>query len=96
MAGNPNIAECGKATRFTPGCHQVEIAAKGSAEAAKVRTQNADIRKRLKEIANMALRDGNIDEIKTLADTKNANLSISDALLVKLIVMALNGNFYGK
>lgn len=92
MAGNPNIAEYGKATRFTPGCHQVEIATKASAEAAKVRTQNADMRKRLREIANMALRNGQIDEIKTIEDAKNANLSVSDALLVKLVVMALNGN----
>ena len=40
----------------------------------------------------MALREGKLDNITTLADAKNANLSISDALLVKLVVMALGGN----
>ena len=65
---------------------------KGGIRSGEVRRQNADMRKRLKEIVNMALRDGNIDEITTLADAKNANLSISDALLVKLIAMALGGN----
>ena len=69
-----------------------ELGRKGGIESGKVRKQNADIKKRLKEIANMALRDGKIDKIKTLADAKSANLSISDALLVKLVLMALNGN----
>ena len=65
---------------------------KGGIRSGEVRRQNADLKKRLREIANMALRDGKIDEITTLADAKSANLSISDALLVKLVVMALNGN----
>lgn len=90
--GNPKIAEYGKATQFKPGSHQVEIATKASAKAVEVRQQNADIRKRLREIANMALKNGKIDKIKTIEDAKNANLSVSDALLVKLILMALNGN----
>ena len=69
-----------------------ELARKGGIESGKVRKQNADLKKRLREIANMALRDGKIDKIKTLADAKSANLSISDALLIKLVLMALNGN----
>ena len=69
-----------------------ELARKGGIESGKVRKQNADLKKRLKEIANMALRAGDIDEITTLADAKSANLSISDALLVKLVAMALGGN----
>ena len=69
-----------------------ELGRIGGIRSGEVRKQNADMRKRLKEIANMALRDGKIDEITTLADAKNANLSISDALLVKLVAMALGGN----
>lgn len=69
-----------------------ELGRQGGIKSGKVRKQNADIKKRLKEIANMALRDGKIDKIKTLADAKSANLSISDALLIKLVLMALNGN----
>ena len=65
---------------------------KGGIASGIARRQNADLRKRLKEIVNMALRDGKIDDITTLADAKNANLSIADALLVKLVLMALNGN----
>ena len=69
-----------------------ELGRKGGIESGRVRKQNADIKKRLKEIANMALREGDIEEITTLADAKSANLSVSDALLVKLVAMALGGN----
>ena len=69
-----------------------ELGRKGGIESGKARKQKADMKKRLQEIVGMALRDGKIEKIKTLADAKNANLSISDALLVKLVLMALNGN----
>ena len=69
-----------------------ELGRKGGIESGRVRKQNADIRKRLREIANMALKEGDIDDIKTLAEAKGANLSISDALVVKLVTMALGGN----
>ena len=65
---------------------------KGGIASGESRRQNADIRKRLREIANMALNDGDVKDIKSLADAKGANLSISDALVVKLITMALGGN----
>lgn len=71
---------------------QRKIARQGGIASGKARKQQADLKKRLKEIANMALREGKIDKIKTLADAKSANLSVSDALLVKLVAMALNGN----
>ena len=71
---------------------QRKIARQGGIASGKARKQKADMRKRLQEIVGMALRDGKIDRIKTLADAKNANLSISDALLVKMVLMALNGN----
>lgn len=69
-----------------------ELGRKGGIESGKVRKQKADLRKRLRELVDMPLRAGDIDEIETLADAKNANLSISDALLAKLVVMALGGN----
>lgn len=69
-----------------------KIARMGGIASGESRRQSADLKKRLREIANMALKEGNIDEIKTLADAKGANLTISDALLVKLVTMALSGN----
>ena len=88
MANEENLIPMNERTKS----EQREIARMGGIRSGEVRRQNADMRKRLKEIANMALREGKIDEITTLADAKNANLSISDALLVKLVAMALGGN----
>ena len=88
MANEENLIPMNERTKS----EQREIARMGGIRSGEVRKQNADLKKRLREIANMALRDGKIDDITTLADAKNANLSISDALLVKLVVMALGGN----
>ena len=71
---------------------QRKIARMGGIASGESRRQSADLKKRLREIANMALNDGEVKDIKTLADAKGANLSIADALLVKLVTMALSGN----
>ena len=65
---------------------------KGGIASGIARRQSADIRKRLREIVNMPLNNGDIKDIKTLSDAKGANLSISDAIVVKLVTMALSGN----
>ena len=66
--------------------------AKGGKRSGEVRSMNAEMRKRLEQIVKMTLKDGKADKIKNLADAKGANLTISDALLVKLVTMALGGN----
>ena len=88
MANEENLIPMNERTKD----EQREIARQGGIASGKVRKQNADIRKRLREIANMALTDGDVKDIKSLADAKGANLSISDALVVKLVTMALGGN----
>ena len=88
MANEENLIPMNERTKS----EQREIARMGGIESGRVRKQNADIRKRLREIVNMPLNDGDIKDIKTLADAKGANLSISDALVVKLVTMALSGN----
>ena len=88
MANEENLIPMNERTKE----EQREIARQGGIASGKVRKQQADLKKRLKEIANMALREGKIDDITTLADAKSANLSVSDALLVKLVAMALGGN----
>jgi hypothetical protein len=65
---------------------------KGGKKSGEVRSANAEMRKRLDQIVKMTLREGKADKIKNLADAKGANLTISDALLVKLVTMALSGN----
>ena len=70
----------------------VEEAKRGGKKSGEVRSANAAMRKRLEQIVKMTLHDGKADKIKTLADAKGANLTVSDALLVKLVTMALSGN----
>ena len=69
-----------------------ELGRKGGIASGKARSANAEMRKRLEQMLKMTLHDGKAEKIKTLDDVKGANLTISDALLVKLVTMALSGN----
>lgn len=69
-----------------------ENARKAGKKSGEVRSANAEMRKRLEQIVKMTLKEGKADKIKNLADAKGANLTVSDALLVKLVTMALSGN----
>ena len=88
MAGEDNLIPMSERSKEEAR----ELGRKGGIESGKVRKQKADLRKRLRELVDMPLRAGDIDEIETLADAKGANLSISDAIVVKLVTMALSGN----
>ena len=70
----------------------VKNGTKGGKKSGEVRSMNAEMRKRLEQIVKMTLKEGEADKIKNLADAKGANLTVSDALLVKLVTMALSGN----
>ena len=92
MAGNQNIAEYGKNTQFTSGCEAVENGKKGGIASGKVRSIKAQQQKRLRELMNMAMKDGEKTKIKNLSQAKGANLTVSDQMLIKLITEALKGN----
>ncbi len=91
MANEENLKK-GKDTQFRSGEEAAKNGAKGGKRSGEVRSMNAEMRKRLEQIVKMTLKDGKADKIKNLADAKGANLTISDALLVKLVTMALAGN----
>lgn len=88
MAGEDNLIPMNQRTK----AEQREIARKGGIASGKSRSANAQMKKRLEQIIQMTLKEGKADKIKNLADAKGANLTISDALLVKLVTMALSGN----
>ena len=88
MAGEDNLIPMSERTK----AEQREIARKGGIASGKARSANAQMKKRLEQIIQMTLKEGKADKIKNLADAKGANLTISDALLVKLVTMALSGN----
>ena len=88
MAGEENLIPMSERSK----AEARELGRKGGIASGKVRSANAEMRKRLEQIIKMTLHEGKADKIKNLADAKGANLTISDALLVKLITMALSGN----
>ena len=88
MANEENLIPMNERTKS----EQREIARKGGIASGKARSANAEMRKRLEQMLKMTLHEGKADKIKTLADAKGANLTISDALIVKLVTMALGGN----
>lgn len=90
MANEQNLKPFGS-DKLTES-EQREISKKGGKKSGEVRSMNAEMRKRLEQIVKMTLKEGKADKIKNLADAKGANLTISDALLVKLVTMALGGN----
>lgn len=91
MANEENLKK-GKDTQFRSGEEAARNGAKGGKKSGESRTINAEMKKRLEQIVKMTLKEGKADKIKNLADAKGANLTISDALLVKLVTMALSGN----
>ena len=70
----------------------VKNGSKGGKKSGEVRSVNAAMRKRLEQITKMTLREGKADKIKNLAAAKGANLTVSDAMLIKLVTMAMSGN----
>ena len=88
MANEENLKRGNPATQFTSG----RVAVENQKKSVAARNINTEMRKRLEQIVKMTLHEGKADKIKNLADAKGANLTVSDALLLKLITMALSGN----
>ena len=90
MANEQNLKPFGSGKRTVK--EEREIQQKGGTASGESRSITADMRKRLEQIVKMTLREGRADKIKNISDAKGANLTVSDALLVKLVTMALSGN----
>lgn len=88
MAGEENLIPMSERSK----AEARELGRKGGIASGKARSANAEMRKRLEQMLKMTLHEGKAGKIKTLADAKGANLTVSDALLVKLVTMALSGN----
>ena len=88
MANEQNLKRGNPATQITSG----RMATEYQKKSVEKRNLNTEMRKRLEQLVKMTLKEGKADKIKSLADAKGANLTVSDALLVKLVTMALSGN----
>ena len=69
-----------------------EDSRKGGKNSGESRTMNAEMRKKLEKILKMTLKEGKADKIHNISEAKGANLTVSEALIVKLVTMALSGN----
>ena len=88
MANEQNLKRGNPETQITSGRMALEYQKKS----VESRNINTAMRKRLEQIVKMTLKEGRADKIKNIAEAKGANLTVSDALLVKLVTMALGGN----
>lgn len=92
MAGNPNIAEYGKNTQYTSGSEAVENGRKGGIASGISRSIKARDREEWAELLSLPMKDGELDELKSIAGIKGANLTLSKQLKAVLIREALKGN----
>ena len=91
MAGNPKIAEYGKNTQFD-GYTAVENGRKGAAATNAKKSIKAKEKEEWMELLSLPMKDGRLDKIKSLADVKGANLTVSKAMKAKLVTEVLKGN----
>ena len=91
MAGNPNIAEYGKNTRFD-GFSAVENGKKGAAVTNAKKSIKAREKEEWAELLSLPMKEGDLDELKSIAGIKGANLTLSKQLKAVLVREALKGN----
>lgn len=91
MAGNPNIAEYGKNTRFD-GYTAVENGRKGAAVTNAKKSIKAKEKEEWIELLSLPMKEGELDELKSISGIKSANLTLSKQLKAVLVREALKGN----
>lgn len=90
MANEENLKPFGS-DKLTEA-EQRQLQRAGGIASGKARSAKAREREEWQRLLSMAMNSGDAVEIKSLADAKKANLSISTAMKVKLITEALKGN----
>ena len=77
-----------------PGQHKltVEELSRGGKNSAKSRSIKAREKEEWLELLSLPMKSGEVDNIKSLADVKGANLTVSKAMKAKIVAEALKGN----
>ena len=65
---------------------------KGGENSGKTRSIRAKEKEEWMELLSLPMKDGKLDKIKSLADVKGANLTVSKAMKAKLVTEVLKGN----
>lgn len=95
MANEQNLQPLGKNSKLTK-TEQRKIQSKGGKASAKARAEKKRRYETFKELGEMFLslpiKEGALDEIKSIADVKGANITADEAMFFALLNKALKGD----
>ena len=69
-----------------------ELGRKGGIASGKARSIKAREKAEWEELLSLPMKSGKVDKIKSLADVKGANLTVSKAMKAKIVSEVLKGN----
>lgn len=69
-----------------------ELGRKGGINSGKTRSIKAKEKEEWMELLSLPMKSGKVDKIKSLADVKGANLTVSKAMKAKIVAEVLKGN----
>ena len=69
-----------------------ELGRKGGIASGKARSIKAREKAEWEELLSLPMKNGKVDKIKSLADVKGANLTVSKAMKAKIVSEVLKGN----
>ena len=84
-----------EATEFRTGEQQVEIARQGGVASGIARREKKAIKTTLESLLSMPIKDGELDDIekiKSIASITGKNISVQEAIVLKALQRALNGD----
>ena len=90
MANEENLKPLGS-DKLTVS-EQREIQRKGGIASGKARSIKAREKAEWEELLSLPMKSGKVDKIKSLADVKGANLTVSKAMKAKIVSEVLKGN----
>ena len=90
MANEQNLKNFGEGHRTTS--EEREIQRKGGIASGKARSLKAREKAEWEELLSLPMKSGKVDKIKSLADVKGANLTVSKAMKAKIVSEVLKGN----
>ena len=94
MANEKNLKN-GKSTQFRTGEEQAKIAQKGGKASGVARREKKALKTTLETLLSMPVEDGkleDVDKVKSLASLDGKNISVQEAIVLKALQKALNGD----
>lgn len=90
MANEQNLKPFGSGERTVS--EERELQSKGGKNSGKTRSIKAREKEEWAELLSLPMKSGRVDKIKSLADVKGANLTVSKAMKAKIVSEVLKGN----